>query len=211
MRWIKIDKRTPGPPGTGTTYRDWKPNLADEGEYQCVYCALHEKALGGFWNFHVEHYRPKSKFPGLTNDYGNLFYACAICNTFKSNDWPAEPDDALEVACYPDPSVVDYNAIFTVDDRGLICGGNVAARYMVEKIYLNRPQLILERRDCYLQDTCDSVDERLNDAAEQLMSRTDAGSRELLNELVRCTRELRKSYSAARRIRPYKPSDTKRH
>jgi hypothetical protein len=211
MRWIKVPKETASTPAKGTTYRDWKSDLANEGMHQCVYCAIHERALGGFWNFHVEHYRPKSKFPNLTNQYRNLFYACAICNTFKSNDWPSEPDDALSVASYPDPATVDYNRILSVDGRGSVYGLNVAARYVVEKIFLNRPQLILERRDCNAQDECDRVDERLNDSAEALMRQTDATSLELLKDLFRCTREIRRLHSEARKIRPYEPSQTKRN
>jgi hypothetical protein len=211
MKWIRVDKTAFVTPSTSTSYRDWKADLAEEAQHQCVYCAIHEKALGGFWNFHVEHFRPKSKFPKLTNDYRNLFYACAICNTFKSNDWPREPDDALSTACYPDPSIVDYNEIFAIDERGSISGMNVAARYVIEKAYLNRPQLILERRDCELQDQLEIVNERLADPVEALMSRTDVASMELLKELYRCTREITRLHSTARKIRPYKPSETKRN
>ena len=146
MIWKIINKEAGWQPTTGT-YRDWKPQLAEEGHNQCVYCAIHENSMGGIRNFHVEHYRPKSKFPELINNYSNLFYACPVCNTYKSNDWPNEPVDDNSIASYPNPSEIDYCELFTNDTKqGIVEGNNIAAKYMQEKIFLNRPQLIHARR-----------------------------------------------------------------
>ena len=148
MRWKKIDKTGTVQPTTGK-YVDWKQIIADEGQHQCVYCAIHDATFGGVRNFHVEHYRPKSnpQFAALINDIANLFYACPICNTFKSNDWPSEPLDDHSTDAYPNPATVDYCDLFDVDDAGGIIQGKYrAARYLVERLYLNRPQLIMERR-----------------------------------------------------------------
>jgi hypothetical protein len=150
MNWKLITKDLTKQPKNGT-YRDWKPLLAEEGFHQCVYCAAHENSMGGIRNFHVEHYRPKSKFGHQENDYSNLFYACPICNTFKSNDWPNDPVEDNSISSYPNPSQVDYSLLFDVDNhRGLIGGRNIAAKYVQEKIFLNRPQLITERRVHFL-------------------------------------------------------------
>lgn len=150
MNWKKIEKDPKKQPENGT-YNDWKPLLAAEGFNQCVYCAIHENSMGGIRNFHVEHYRPKSKFADKENDYCNLFYSCPICNTFKSNDWPNEPVADNSLPSYPNPSDIDYNTLFDVDiNKGLIEGRNVAAKYIQQKVFLNRPQLITERRIYYL-------------------------------------------------------------
>lgn len=146
MRWRRINKDSDYQPANGT-YKDWKPELAVEAENRCVYCAIHENSMGGIRNFHVEHYRPKSRFQELINDYRNLYYSCPICNTFKSNDWPREPVNDFSVACYPDPSQTDYNGLYDISrTTGVIAGKNVAALYVQEKIFLNRPQLITERK-----------------------------------------------------------------
>jgi uncharacterized protein (TIGR02646 family) len=148
MKWVKIQKDPANQPSSGK-YNDWKAQLAEEGQHQCVYCAIREISMGGIRNFHVEHYRPKSKpeFSHLINDYCNLFYACPICNTFKSNDWPNDPVNDHSKPSYPDPSNVDYNILFDVDiKQGLVNGNKVASAYMQEKLYLNRPQLVIERR-----------------------------------------------------------------
>lgn len=160
MNWKLIQKDVARKPQKGT-YQDWKQQIAEEGYNQCVYCAIHESAMGGIRNFHVEHYHPKSLFKEEENDYLNLFYACPICNTFKSNDWPGEPDKDNSVAAYPNPSQVDYSTLFDIDvSRGLIKGKNVAATYIQEKLFLNRPQLIiLRRRDFLTQIAKIKVDE----------------------------------------------------
>ncbi|UPG94485.1 HNH endonuclease [Luteibacter aegosomatissinici] len=150
MKWIKIAKE-PGQFPTKGTYKDWKEPLRTEGQNQCVYCAIHESKFGGLRNYHVEHFRPKSIYKERENDYCNLFYACSICNTFKSDDWPHADDDdgddskRGDLYVYPSPIVFDYNAIMTVDNNGFVNGGQASARYLIERLYLNRPQLIRAR------------------------------------------------------------------
>lgn len=148
MKWKRIRKEASVQPASGI-YSDWKPYIANEAENRCVYCAIHDAFLGGLRNFHVEHYRPKSieRFSSLENSIENLYYSCPICNTFKSNDWPNDPNDDHSIQCYPDPSKYDYCDLFEVNiETGLISGKYVATKYIVEKLFLNRGQLILDRK-----------------------------------------------------------------
>ena len=147
MNWQLIQKDAARQPPTGS-YSDWKEVIASECNGQCVYCSLHE-AQCGLDNFHVEHFRPKSRpeFEHLANDILNLFLACPICNRFKSNDWPNEPD--LDVISYPDPSVHNYSDLFDVNSNYEVEGKYVASRYLTERLLLNRAQLIMERREDY--------------------------------------------------------------
>lgn len=143
MKWRKIDKVSVLAPKTGS-YSDWKPQLAEEAQCQCVYCCIHESDFGGIRNFHVEHYKPQSKFPLLKNTYSNLFYACGICNIFKSNDWPNElvGGDFSQFG-YPDPSQVDYGQFLIIDQyTGTLSSESVAGKYVIERLHLNRPHLI---------------------------------------------------------------------
>lgn len=143
MKWRLVDKKSVQSPTTGT-YSDWKPQLAQEAKCQCVYCCIHESHFGGIRNFHVEHYKPQSKFPTLKNTYSNLFYACGVCNVFKSNDWPCElPNGDLSQAGYPDPSQVDYGQFLSVDQySGVATSESRAGKYIIERLHLNRPHLI---------------------------------------------------------------------
>ena len=61
-------------------YRSYKISLQEEFYCRCVYCALPD-VLKGHEAFGVDHYRPRSKFPGLEVEYTNLFYSCNICNS----------------------------------------------------------------------------------------------------------------------------------
>ncbi|WP_151999504.1 MULTISPECIES: HNH endonuclease [unclassified Imperialibacter] len=212
MKWFRIPKESTTPPTSGS-YQDWKPQLADEGRFQCVYCAIHENNFGGTRNFHVEHYRPKSiaRFRHLIDDFNNLYYACSICNCFKGNDWPNDPpsNPSIPLVYYPEPSKMDYNKLFVVREDWIINGQSVAAKYLVEKLYLNRPQLILERRSKFLLNRLEKEVKHL-----QLLSRRISGS-ELSIELKEFLYQksvdmLSKAVSLLvqkESIRPYKAED----
>lgn len=209
MHWKKIPKEKTSQPKTGM-YSDWKPILAKEGFYQCVYCAIPESCFGGSRNFHVEHYRPKSRpeFKKLENDIKNLFYACAICNTFKGADWPDAPKKDCSNPSYPYPAQVDYTEIFmNTPMSGAITGKYVAAKYMIEKLYLNRPQLIIERRiyiaflrlkelEAFFREAITYIEENKNTKYLQRIAKT-------FIEIAALHRQLRD-------LRPYAEADIKR-
>jgi hypothetical protein len=169
MKWKRVPKENSKQPASGT-YSDWKEILAHEGSHQCVYCAIPEPRFGGIRNFHVEHYRPKGirRFRKLTNDISNLYFACAICNTFKGDDWPSEPDPTFCTHCFPDPSITDYSDIFTSRDDGQVEGRYAASQYLTEKLFLNRPQLIYERRYASLVGRLKAATEDIAPIIDQL-------------------------------------------
>ncbi len=144
MNWRLVIKDPKKQPDKGA-YSDWKEQIAEECFYQCVYCSIHEGQFGGINNYHIDHFRPKSIFTKLENDILNLFYACPICNRFKSDDWPAEPN--LSLVSYPDPSQNDYASLFTLKNDFQIEGKHTASQYLVLRLFLNRAQLIMERRE----------------------------------------------------------------
>ena len=114
MQWKKIDK-TLRVQKAGV-YSDWKQQISDDCYNQCVYCSIHENPWGGIDHYHIEHFRPQSKFEDQTNIITNLYLACPVCNRFKSDDWPNEPTD-LNILCYPDPSDYDYSELFQFDPQ----------------------------------------------------------------------------------------------
>jgi hypothetical protein len=204
MEWKKISKTAA--PATGT-YRDWKSVLAIEASYQCVYCCIHESKFGGQRNFHVEHFRPKSIFPLLENSYGNLFYACGICNSFKGNDWPNEPvaNDFSKIA-YPDPSTVCYGELFEIKkDTGIVYSKFLAGNYIVERLYLNRPQMItLRRLTHYIEE--------LTIAKKSLQTLYEAGNipADKVPAVMSFLFKLTKLHETKSEARPYEDSQVKR-
>lgn len=149
MQWVKIDRlirvQNQG------VYTDWKQQISDDCSKQCVYCSINEGLWGGIDHYHIDHFRPKSKFGHLENTITNLYHACPICNRFKSDDWPDEPND-LNLKCYPDPSDHDYKDLFELDTKNyLLVGRYTSSAYLVNRLYLNRPQLVYERREHLLK------------------------------------------------------------
>lgn len=206
MMWFRIPKEAVTEPIVGT-HRDWKEQLAEEGRHQCVYCAIAEAAFGGFRNFHVEHYRPKSIFPDLIDEYANVFYCCAICNSFKGGDWPGEPQEDGSAPAYYDPSQVDLSDVFEVAPDSLrVSAHSVAGEYMLERLYLNRPQLVLERRW-----------HALHARAMELLIWTMAFVRErppedtIGREACRLARMVMELLGSLNRARPYRPEDLRRN
>ncbi len=211
MSWFRIEKENTKQPAKGS-YKDWKEILAVEGGHQCVYCAVSERSFGGIRNFHVEHYRPKSfkRFETLTNDIRNLYYACPICNTFKGDDWPNDPSDDLAEECYAEPSAIDYTYLFMLTTTSEITGKNVAARYMVEKLYLNRPQLIMERREEQIFVRLNNINQHLRQDIEMLLRRTDTESHNLVVEYIQNRDKMNAILIEARKLPPYHSEDVSR-
>lgn len=131
-------------------YSDWKQQISNDCYNQCVYCSIHEMPWGGIDHYHIDHFRPQSKFEGLVNIITNLYHCCPICNKFKSNDWKNEPND-LNTICYPDPSDYNYTELFNLDTSSFTLEGKyLASSYLINRLYLNRPQLVYERREHFL-------------------------------------------------------------
>jgi hypothetical protein len=161
--------------------------------------------MGGVYCFHVEHFEPKSKAPERTNDWSNLFYACPICNVFKGNDWP-EPGSPI---AYVNPSVVDYEAIFLRRPAGLITGRTPAASYMIERLYLNRPQLILERREAELRERLGTIRQVLSELVPVARQR----GQEAFDKVLECFERLNSVSQLADELvyqTPYEAADVRR-
>lgn len=214
MKWIRIKKEESSIPTHGSKYSDWKSEIAEEGKHQCVYCCIKEKSFGGIRNFHIEHFKPKSKFKKDEHDFMNLFYACSICNCFKGDDWPSIPIDENNIISYPNPSKVDYNNIFDVNwTDGEVQGKDIVASYMIEKIYLNRPQLILERKQVFILSEVWRIIENIQNQKEDLYSRLGNDKEKVISflrridEVIKTLLELIKFEGD---VIPYKISQIKR-
>ena len=85
-------------------YRRYKKWIREDFDYRCAYCSIHENDYGGYWQFHVDHYRPKGipRFEYLINEYSNLLYSCSQCNVMKGDMWPSD-DPLLDGYGWLDP------------------------------------------------------------------------------------------------------------
>ena len=92
-------------------------------------------------SFHVEHYKPKNRFPELVNEYNNLFYACATCNQFKGDYWSDEkPLQVLN----PCDHVMSHHLMFSHE---LVEKLTPQGEFNIELLRLNNNESILFRRE----------------------------------------------------------------
>lgn len=135
-------ERTERPPQYSEHSR-YKPFLRREFNGQCVYCRLPD-ALMGADTFHVDHYRPQKKFPRLTTEYTNLFYACPACNRRKGAFWPDDADlrAGRRVANSCDDVMAKHLRYSGAEVRGLTRQG----RFTVELLGINDDKSVDYRR-----------------------------------------------------------------
>ena len=74
-------------PNPSKSYRTHKSLLRRDFRCRCGYCNGPDQYFGGRNGAHIDHFAPKSKFPELENEYGNLVYACPTCNHAKADKW----------------------------------------------------------------------------------------------------------------------------
>ena len=182
MNWFRVENEKRNQPQIGD-YPDWKDQIAEDCSNQCVYCCIHESAFGGIDNFHVEHFRPKSKFPELRKRIANLYYSCPICNRFKSDDWPGEPCDKFLVAAYVDPGEHDFSDLIQNSEAFRLRSIHRSATYFIERLYLNRPQLIRRRREHSLATRFRRLNEYFQTIVDQLMDDETVEGRALAKEV----------------------------
>jgi hypothetical protein len=84
-------------PGPFPYPQAYKAYLRREFRSKCVYCRVPD-GLKGYEGFGVDHYLPVSRFPALAVAWSNLFYACNVCNTWKS-DFLSTPERFLPNPC----------------------------------------------------------------------------------------------------------------
>lgn len=202
MNWRLIIKDPSKQPKTGT-YSDWKEQIAEECFNQCIYCSINESQFGGIDHYHIEHYKPKSikRFKSLENDLLNLFYSCPICNRFKSDDWPNDAT-SLDLICYPDPSKYDYSKLFIIDSKTYKISSNyISGNYIAHRLFLNRAQLIYERREQLLNIRALVVRKEL-----ERLSKLDLilADKQLILDLFNAFSKLSDVMEKRKNVRPYK-------
>ena len=141
-------------PGPVSRYGEYKPHLQPLFRYRCAYCISHEDVMGGYDAMEVDHFRPvgRSDFAHLKKEWTNLYYSCRLCNGSKSAHWPTteqnaigfrfidpcedDPDDHIRLTRHPKTDELSWLQYLTP-----------AGRYTIDKIGLNRKQLIDIRRE----------------------------------------------------------------
>ena len=128
---------------------------------QCVYCGR-RIALARQRYYHIEHFRPRSKYPKLDLEHTNLFLSCGpdsrsgvrqSCGNHKE-DW-------FEEDCHIPPAPESCAERFRFHSSGEIAGDDSPeAETMIKVLNLNHPELVAER-----QVMIEDLEHELNEGA----------------------------------------------
>lgn len=139
---------------TYASYKSYKSYLKKDFNNKCGYTDCSDFWFGGKNSFHIDHFKPLTKYPNLEKNYSNLVYCCSYVNILKSDD----------EGNYIDPCDVDYNLHFERDVDGNIIPkrNSPQARYMYSKLklYLKRYQVIWKLEK--IRSTMDKVKLAIN-------------------------------------------------
>ena len=134
-------------------YKKAKPFLIQDFHNICGYCGKCFDVT--LTDSQIDHFKPKSKFPELENDYQNLVLSCFTCNNKKRDDWPSNSIDtniSLDgLKGYVDPASEDFDKNLARTSNGDIVGLTNIGNYMVKRLnFQNRPI-----KECYrAQELC---------------------------------------------------------
>jgi hypothetical protein len=130
----------PAPDTTGGC-RAFRPYVRSDFRRRCAYCLIDELLAGGEENFEMDHFRAKSRFPDLENDFYNMYYACHPCNHIKRDYWPPADLQARGITIV-DLCNDDFATHFRIVADGTWDGLSESAKYTIEILRLNRQHLV---------------------------------------------------------------------
>lgn len=110
-----------------------KAALKSESRNKCMYC---ESSVSHVTFEHIEHIKPKSKYPNLTFEYSNLGLACPKCNMNKSDTYDENTPFINPYCDNPNNHFIAIGAFIWAK------AGDNRAKITEIEIDLNRPELL---------------------------------------------------------------------
>ncbi len=137
---IKLDRpECPNPDALRrNNYKDAmnKAALKNAANDKCMYC---ESVISHIDFAHIEHIKPKARYPEFEFEWNNLGYACPRCNNSKSDKY--EQDNP-----YIDPyKDIPSNFVFASGAILFVRNGSERGEVTIKGIQLNRPDLLEKR------------------------------------------------------------------
>jgi HNH endonuclease len=120
-----------------------KYQIRQRANFSCEYCGVSEENIGG--ELSIDHFRPQSKQG--SDEIDNLVCCCIRCNMYKGNFWVKRSDkpilwnprlEALDNHCWQ----AENGRLFALTETGELT---------LRVLNLNRPQLVIYRRQQFLQ------------------------------------------------------------
>jgi hypothetical protein len=139
-------------------------------QFRCGYCGIREIDAGSALTF--DHFQPRSR--GGTDNLDNQVYCCHACNEFKGDYW--EPDSTRRLL---HPLRDSPELHFHEDADGLLRPLTETGAFHIERLRLNRPQLVEYRRERRLWEAARQTQSQLT----QLLSDLNERVRRIIAEL----------------------------
>jgi len=105
---------------------------------KCMYC---ESKIEHNSYAHVEHIKPKAKFPELEFSWDNLGFSCQVCNTNKGEKYDETTPFIDPYSENPEDHIV-FLLLYLFPKQGSERG-----EYTIKELDLNRPNLIERRKE----------------------------------------------------------------
>jgi HNH endonuclease len=141
--------------------------------YRCGYCGVRERDAGA--ELTLDHYHPSSK--GGIDEAENRVYCCHACNEFKADFW--EPESLLRIL---HPLRDDLPSHMVENDDGTLRALSETGRFHIDRLHLNRSQLVEHRLERRLIAAARSAEARQLEEAAALEQEAE-GKRASLEEL----------------------------
>lgn len=116
---------------------DMRQQVRQRAGYACEFCGVTEDNAAS--ELTIDHYQPQAK--GGSDDFDNLIYSCPKCNSYKSDYWPLENQPVLW-----NPRVDLLSLHFIEAEDGLLYPLTATGQFTIERLRLNRPPLVSNRR-----------------------------------------------------------------
>ena len=148
-----------------------RESLIDEQGQICCYCMRRI----GLNSSHIEHFKPRAKYPEYTLEYKNLFASCEGQNDLQIETWHCDQkkEDWFNERI-PSPVTEDFEKCvkYTISGKALPYYSKDSSRYALEKdliahLGLNAPYLVRNRKNAiYNSEICDDVEYSNEDWAD---------------------------------------------
>lgn len=162
---------------------DLRLTVRQKFHYCCGYCGVSEVDVGS--ELEIDHFQPRSRDGSDLVD--NLVYSCSACNRNKASYWPRTDTPQHRHLLHPQKD--DFSHHIRALDTGYLDGLTRRGEFHIEWLHLNRPQLVLHRRQHLLRSQIDDAINQLSTSNQQLKQQL-AQQRNELNELNKRIRQL---------------------
>ena len=134
-------------------------------DYRCGYCGVRESDAGT--RLTLDHYCPRSN--GGTDVIDNLVYCCHGCNEYKGDYWHEEENQRLL-----HPLREEMTANLAPSEAGRLQGLTARGNIHIERLRLNRPQLIAYRLQRQKEEALQIENQQILQSLETLRQDNEA-------------------------------------